>query len=66
MPKLQLFERIANGEVVLPEKPNKAGRPTKEQELVEDEPVVGNAFEERSKIIKDKLNGKTAISPKTD
>jgi hypothetical protein len=63
MPKLELFERISNGEVVSEAKVSTK----KETEVVEtNDEITGNSFEERSKVIKAKLNGKTAISTKTD
>jgi hypothetical protein len=57
MPKLELFERIANGEVVSEAKVSTK----KETEVVDNDDTEGSAFEERSKKIKAKLNGTTAI-----
>ena len=67
MPKLELFEAICNGEK--PPEKAKPGRPKKEadpEEETETGEPAGNAFEERSKAIKAKLNGETVISTKTD
>lgn len=64
MPKFKLFEAIVNGE---PEPGKKAPEVTNEPSPVKatngDE---GNAFEQRSKAVKAKLNGETSNSPKKD
>lgn len=57
MPKLELFERIVNGETVTEAKLSQKN----EIDGIEKEELSGNAFEERSKGIKAKLNGKTSI-----
>lgn len=65
MPKLELFEKIANGEAIVPYKPSKAVESDKEPEAISEyETVEGNAFEEMSKRVKEKLNGKTTIGAK--
>lgn len=67
MPKLELFEKIANGENIVPDKPSKAIEVEKDPEAMADpEILTGNAFEERSKRIKAKLNGETTIGTKGD
>lgn len=62
MPKLELFERIVNGETVS----GAIASQKNETETLEKEELSGNAFEERSKVIKAKLNGSTKISTKTN
>ena len=57
MPKLELFERIVNGETVS----GALASQKNEIEALEKEELSGSAFEERSKVIKAKLNGKTKI-----
>lgn len=54
MPKLELFEKISKGETV-----NEAQASQKSETAAFDNEVSGNAFEERSKAIKAKLNGST-------
>lgn len=58
LPTLEAFHKIANG-ISAPPK----GKKVLEPEPTEEEPeaAAGNPFEERSKIVKQKLNGKTAI-----
>lgn len=57
LPTLEAFHKIANG-ISTPPK----GKKEKETEPTEEEPEIvgGNPFEERSKKVKQKLNGKTA------
>lgn len=58
MPKLELFERIVNGETVSEAKISQKN----EMDAAENEETTGNSFEERSKVVKAKINGKTTIS----
>lgn len=62
MPKLEHFEKITNGGT---KKSNRIVKPTKETEVIDEHEIFeGNAFEEMSKRVKQKLNGKTDIVPK--
>ena len=66
MPKFKTFEAITLGVVeAIPEIASTTGesKPSQEAETLI---TTGNAFEEVSKKVKARLNGKTAISPKTN
>lgn len=63
MPKFKLFESIFNGELPSDQKPDiNTGEDTRPEAV--SSPTEGNAFEERSKKIKAKLNGETHNSTK--
>lgn len=61
MPKFMIYEAIVSGEY----EPGKKATESIDTASPEKAPVeTGNAFEERSKIIKAKINGETTIGPK--
>lgn len=61
LPTLEAFHKIANG-ISTPSK----GKKEKEAEPTEEEPetAAGNPFEERSRLIKERLNGASSVGTK--